>query len=90
MTVHEHVQQVLSAWRDGEADPDQRFLAERHLEQCPRCQAAAEAFDRVDERARQVLLPAGPAPSFEAALAARLAAEPGAGRPVRRRRRRRR
>jgi hypothetical protein len=90
VTVHEHVQQVLSAWRDGEADPDQRFLAERHLGQCTSCQAAAEAFARVDERAREVLLLNGPAPSFEAALAARLAAEPGGGRPGRRTGRRRR
>jgi anti-sigma factor RsiW len=68
VTVHEHVQQVLSAFRDGEADPDQWFLAERHLGECARCQAAAAAFDRVDEQAREVLLPNSPAPSFEAAL----------------------
>ncbi len=83
MTVHEHVQQTLSAWRDGQVDPDQRFLAERHLEQCATCTATAEAFARVDALARQVLLPSGPsgpAPSapagLEAAVAARLAAEP--------------
>jgi hypothetical protein len=74
VTVHEHVQQVLSASLDGQVDPDQRFLAERHLEQCGTCAAAAERFAQVDRLAREALLPAGPAP-FEAALAERLATE---------------
>jgi anti-sigma factor RsiW len=55
VTVHEHVQQVLSAWLDGQGDPDQRFLAERHLEWCAACQATVEAFARVDALAREVL-----------------------------------
>jgi len=82
VTVHEHVQQTLSAMRDGQADPDQRFLAERHLQQCATCRSAAAAFAGVDALAREVLLP--PAP-FEAALAERLAAEPAHGQPSRRR-----
>jgi hypothetical protein len=81
VTVHEHVQQTLSAWRDGQADPDQRFLAERHLEQCEACRAMVAVFARVDALAREVLLPSGPAP-FEAALAQRLAAEPAHGQPL--------
>jgi hypothetical protein len=81
VTVHEHVQQTLSAWRDGQADPDQRFLAERHLEQCEACRAMVAVFARVDALAREVLLPSGPAP-FEAALAERLAAEPAHGQPL--------
>ncbi len=81
MTVHEHVQQVLSAWLDGQVDPDQRFLAERHLEQCDTCRAMVGAFAGVDALAREVLLPSGPAP-FEAALAQRLAAEPAHGQPL--------
>lgn len=81
MTVHEHVQQTLSAWLDGQADPEQRFLAERHLEQCEACRAAAEGFAGVDALAREVLLPSGPAP-FEAALAERLAGEPAHGQPL--------
>ncbi len=52
MTVHEHVQQVLSAGLDGQVDDDQRFLAERHLEQCGACAAAAEAFARAAEAVR--------------------------------------
>jgi hypothetical protein len=91
VTVHEHVQQTLSAMRDGQADPDQRFLAQRHLQQCPTCRAAVAAFAGVDALAREVLLPSGPAPSgttLEAALAERLAAEPAPGQqPVRDRRR---
>jgi Putative zinc-finger len=89
VTVHEHVQQTLSAWRDGQVDPDQRFLAERHLEQCEACRAAVEAFAGVDALAREVLLASGPAP-FEAALAERLAAEPAPSRPLRPSPRRRR
>jgi Putative zinc-finger len=81
VTVHEHVQQVLSAWRDGQADPEQRFLAERHLEQCATCRAAVEAFAGVDALAREVLVASGPAP-FEAVLAERLAAEPAHGQPL--------
>jgi len=81
VTVHEHVQQVLSAWLDGQVDPDQRFLAERHLEQCDTCRAMVGAFAGVDALAREVLLPSGPAP-FEAALAQRLAAEPAHGQPL--------
>jgi outer membrane lipoprotein-sorting protein len=84
VTVHEHVQQTLSAWRDGEVDPGQRFLAERHLAQCEACRAVVAAFAGVDALAREVLLPSGPAP-FEAALAERLAAEPAHGQPARRR-----
>ncbi len=73
MTVHEHVQQTLSAWLDGQADPEQRFLAEQHLQQCKACRATVAAFARVDALAREVLLPAG-----------RLAAEPAHGQqPVR-------
>lgn len=82
MTVHEHVQQTLSAMRDGQADPDQRFLAERHLQQCATCRAVAEAFAGVDTLAREVLLPSGP-PPFEAALAERLAAAPAHGQALR-------
>ena len=67
MTVHEHVQQTLSAMRDRQADPDQRFLAERHLQRCATCRAVAEAFAGVDTLAQEVLLPSGP-PPFEAAL----------------------
>jgi hypothetical protein len=89
VTVHEHVQQVLSAMLDGQVDPDQRFLVERHLVQCEACRAVAAAFARTDALAREVLLPSGPAP-FEAALAERLAAEPAHGQPLRRPRRRRR
>jgi Putative zinc-finger len=74
VTVHEHVQQTLSAWRDGQADPEQRFLAERHLEQCQACRATVADFAEVDALAREILLPSGPAP-FEAALAERLTAE---------------
>jgi hypothetical protein len=85
VTVHEHVQQVLSAGRDGQVDDDQRFLAERHLEQCGACAAAAEAFARVDALAVTLLVPAGPAP-FEAALAARLDPRLARRRPPRRRR----
>jgi hypothetical protein len=81
VTVHEHVQQTLSAMLDGRADPEQGFLAERHLQQCQSCQAMLAAFAGVDALARQVLLPSGPAP-FEAALAQRLAAEPVAGTPA--------
>jgi hypothetical protein len=82
VTVHEHVQQTLSAWLDGQADPEQRFLAERHLEQCEACRAVVTAFAEADVLAREVLLPSGPAP-FEAALAGRLAAEPTHGQPLR-------
>jgi hypothetical protein len=84
VTVHEHVQQVLSAGLDGQADPDRRFLAERHLEQCAACAAAAERFAQVDRLAREVLVPSGPAP-FEAALAGRLATRPTRPHPRRRR-----
>lgn len=82
MTVHEHVQQTLSAMLDGQVDPEQRFLAERHLQRCDTCQAMAAAFAGVDGLAREVLLPSGPAP-FEAALAERLAAEPVPRQPAR-------
>jgi Putative zinc-finger len=75
MTVHEHVQQTLSAWLDGQANPEQRFLAERHLQQCHACRATVAAFAQIDALAREVLLPTGP-PPFEVALAERLAAEP--------------
>jgi hypothetical protein len=82
MTVHEHVQQTLSAMLDGQVDAEQRFLAERHLQQCDQCRAMVAAFAGVDALAREVLLPSGPAP-FEAALAERLAAEPARGEPAR-------
>jgi hypothetical protein len=85
VTVHEHVQQTLSAMLDGQADPEQRFLAERHLQRCVTCRATVAAFAGVDTLAREVLLPAAPAP-FEAALAERLAAEPVSGQPARARR----
>jgi len=88
VTVHEHAQQILSAMLDGRVDPDQRFLAERHLQQCEACRAMVAAFAGVDALGREVLLPSGPAP-FEAALAERLAAEPARGQPLRRPRRRR-
>src|SRR6266540_1967871 len=78
MTVHEHVQQTLSAWLDGQADPEQRFLAEQHLQQCEACRAMVAAFAGVDALAREVLLPSGPAP-FEAALAERLLTAPAQG-----------
>jgi hypothetical protein len=81
VTIHEHVQQTLSARLDGQADPEQRFLAERHLAQCQACRAMVGAFAGVDALAREVLLPSGPAP-FEAALAQRLAAEPAHGQPL--------
>jgi predicted anti-sigma-YlaC factor YlaD len=81
VTVHEHVQQTLSAMQDGQADPEQCFLAERHLEQCEACRAVVAAFAGVDALAREVLLPSGPAP-FEAAVAERLA-EPARGQPLR-------
>jgi Putative zinc-finger len=87
MTVHDEVLQVLSARLDGEADPAQRALAERHLEQCAACAATDEAFRRVDALARAALLPAGPPPSaatpFTLAVAERLAAEPTGGQPAR-------
>ncbi len=82
MTVHEHVQQTLSAMLDGQVDPEQRFLAERHLEHCDTCQAIVGAFARVDALAREALLPSGPAP-FEAALAQRLAVDRLGGQPLR-------
>jgi len=82
VTVHEHVQQTLSAWLDGQADPEQRFLAERHLQQCEACRAMVAAFAGVDALAREVLLPSGPAP-FEAALAERLLTAPAHGQPLR-------
>jgi len=85
VTVHEHVQQTLSAMLDGQVHPDQRFLAERHLRQCDMCRATVAAFAEVDALTREVLLPSGPAP-FEAALAERLAAEPVPGQPARGRR----
>lgn len=85
MTVHEHVQQTLSAMLDGQVDPEQLFLAEQHLERCDTCQATVEAFAGVDALAREVLVPSGPAP-FEAAMAERLAAEPVPGQPARARR----
>jgi hypothetical protein len=85
VTVHEHVRQTLSAMLDSQADPERRFLAERHLEQCDTCRAKVAAFAGVDALAREVLLPSGPAP-FEAALAERLAAEPVPGQPARARR----
>ena len=76
MTVHEHVQQTLSAMRDGQADPDQRFLAERHL-RCAACRAVAEAFAGVDTLAQ------GPAAVRAAAVRGgpgqRLAAAPAHG-----------
>ena len=75
MSIHEHVQQVLSARQDGEVEPELLFLAEDHLARCARCQEAAAAFARVDELAREALMPAGAA-AFEAALARRLAAAP--------------
>jgi predicted anti-sigma-YlaC factor YlaD len=81
VTVHEHVQQTLSAMLDGQADPERCFLAERHLEQCEACRAVVAAFAGVDALAREVLLPSGPAP-FEAAVAERLA-EPARGQPLR-------
>jgi hypothetical protein len=83
VTVHEHVQQTLSAMQDGQVDPEQRFLAERHLEQCDACRAMVAAFAGVDALAREALLPSGPAP-FEAALAERLATEPVPSQPARR------
>lgn len=83
MTVHEHVQQTLSAMLDGQVDPEQRFLAERHLQQCEACRAMVAASAGVDTLAREVLLPSGPAP-FEAALAERLAVEPVPGQPLHR------
>jgi len=89
VTVHEHVQQTLSAWLDGRADPEQLVLAELHLAGCDTCRALVAAFARVDTLAREVLLPSGPAP-FEAALAERLAAEPVDGQPLGQPRRRRR
>jgi hypothetical protein len=89
VTVHEHVQQTLSAWQDGEADPERRFLAERHLEQCEACRATVATFAEVDALAREVLLPSDPAP-FEAALAERLAVGRLGGQPLRRPRLRRR
>jgi hypothetical protein len=85
VTVHEHVQQTLSAMLDDQVNPEQRFLAERHLEQCDTCRAMGAAFAGVDTLAREVLLPSGQAP-FEAALAERLAAEPARRQPVRARR----
>jgi hypothetical protein len=75
VTVHEHVQQTLSAMLDGQVDPEQGFLAEQHLERCDTCQAMVAAFAGVDALAREVLLASGPAP-FEAALAERLAVTP--------------
>jgi hypothetical protein len=86
VTVHEHVQQTLSAMLDGQVDPEQRFLAERHLERCDGCLATGQAFAGVDALVRELLLQPGPAP-FEAALAERLAAEPVPGQPLRGRRR---
>jgi hypothetical protein len=80
VTVHEHVQRTISIWRDGQADPEQRFLAERHLQRCEACRAMVAAFAEVDSLARELLLPSGPAP-FEAALAERLAAEAAGDRP---------
>jgi outer membrane lipoprotein-sorting protein len=85
VTVHEHVQQALSAMLDGQVDPEQGFLAERHLQQCGTCAAAMAAFAGVDALTREVLLPSGPAP-FEAALARRLAAEPVESQPFHSRR----
>jgi Putative zinc-finger len=82
VTVHEHVQQALSAMLDGQVDPDRRFLAERHLRRCATCRAVAQAFAGVDTLARAVLLPSGP-PPFEAALAERLAATPAHAQPLR-------
>jgi hypothetical protein len=88
VTVHEHVQQALSAMLDGQVEPERGFLAERHLQQCATCAASMAAFAGVDALAREVLLPSGLAP-FEAALARRLAAEPAESQPLRLRRPRR-
>jgi hypothetical protein len=94
VNVHEQVRQVLSARIDGEADPAQRVLAERHLEHCATCAAADQAFRRVDALARAVLLPTGsPAAAttpFMDAVAKRLEAQPTGGRLARQGHRRRR
>lgn len=47
MACSERWFELLSAWHDGEATPDEASLAREHLQRCGSCAASAEAFEEL-------------------------------------------
>lgn len=85
------VQQNLVAYLDDEVTPSERALFQRHIAQCPACQAEAAALWRTESRLRSAIsrpetlnAPADARTRLEAALAARrtAAAQPSQKEPT--------
>lgn len=65
----------LVAYLDGRAQPAERHAVEEHLTACPACRLRAEEFHALSS-VLDDLPEISPSPSFDAALRARIAAEP--------------
>ena len=57
----EAVQEILSAFLDGELEPDQASLVQEHLRACANCRSELEVLRRLDALARQSLVTRLPA-----------------------------
>ena len=69
------IENVLIEYLDGRAEPGDRHAVEEHLKACASCRVRAEEFRSV-WGALDDLPEIIPSPSFDAALRARIAAEP--------------
>jgi anti-sigma factor RsiW len=69
------IESKLIVYLDGRAQPAERHAVEQHLSICAACRSRAEEF-RVLCGALDDLPSISPSPSFDAALRARIAAEP--------------
>ena len=75
MSFCNQIEDRLSAYHDGELEPEERERVERHLRDCARCQEELRCIQKVDERMRRLWIPdwAEPEPVV-AAVRARSAA----------------
>ena len=72
------VEDQLSRYRDGEMDRLSEWRIRRHLQRCPRCQAAADDGAELDFGMRLALVEAEPPAYLAAAVLRRLPAMPPA------------
>lgn len=54
------MEEMLSAWLDGELEADEIALVEKHLEACPACRSRKESFEAVDKLAGRARSHPGP------------------------------